>query len=74
MTYVVTFSTVHYVMKSEKVFRQRGLPVRLIPTPRHISSDCGMAVEISDTDEDAAAVRALLRGAGLPEPDGIYPL
>ena len=72
MNYVVTFATVHNVMKSETVLKQKGLYVRLIPVPRHISSDCGMALEITDTEGDT--IRAILKDGGLPEPEGIYPL
>ena len=72
MTYVITFTTVHYVMKAETILKQKGLSVRLIPTPRHISSDCGMALEITDTDKESDTIHALLKGERLPEPEGIY--
>jgi len=59
-------------MKSETVLKQKGFSVRLIPTPRHISSDCGMAVEISDADMENDSIRALLKEEGIPEPEGVY--
>jgi hypothetical protein len=71
MNYVVTFTTEHYVMKSEKALKQKGLTVRLIPTPRHISSDCGMALEITGTDQHSDAIIAMLQEEGLPEPEGV---
>jgi len=46
MKYVITFASVHFVMKAEKVLKENGIEVRLIPTPRKISSDCGMSIEI----------------------------
>ena len=50
MRYVITFVSVHFVMKAEKVLKEKGIRVRLIPTPREISSDCGMAIEVKGRD------------------------
>jgi hypothetical protein len=44
---------------------------KLIPTPREISSDCGLAIRIAWELKDE--VTALLTDAGV-EIDGIYPL
>jgi len=33
-------------MKAEKLLKGKGLKVDLIPVPREISSDCGVAVEV----------------------------
>ena len=41
---VVMFHTTTSVMKAEKVLVKKGLSVRLIPTPREFSSDCGLAL------------------------------
>lgn len=41
---VVLFYTNSAAMRSEKVLSQAGLSVRLIPTPRQLSSDCGIAL------------------------------
>mgnify|MGYP001767104032 CR=1 FL=1 len=40
------FVSVHQVMKAEKLFKSQGLKVDLIPMPREISSDCGVAIEL----------------------------
>jgi hypothetical protein len=34
-------------MKAEKLLKGKGLNVDLIPVPREISSDCGVAIEMS---------------------------
>jgi len=44
--WVITFESVHYVMKAEKVLKDNGFEVALISTPRKFSSDCGMAIEL----------------------------
>jgi hypothetical protein len=59
MKYILTFDSVHFVMRAEKVLSKRDIKVRLIPTPREISSDCGMAIEI--VCEDIEETRKLLK-------------
>jgi hypothetical protein len=46
MKYVFLFESVHRVMRAEKVLKGRGIAVDLIPVPREINSDCGVAVEV----------------------------
>lgn len=62
-SWVITFESVHQVMKAEKVLRPAGFDVVLVPTPREISSECGVAVELKDALPDRA--RRLLRENGL---------
>lgn len=45
MTYgVVLFYTTSAVMRAEKLLLEEGLSIKLIPTPRQFSSDCGIAL------------------------------
>ena len=45
LTYcVVLFDSVSHVMKAEKVLKEAGIPYKLIPVPKSISSDCGVCV------------------------------
>ena len=46
MTCVIILSSIHRVMKAEKLLKGKGLKVDLIPVPREISSDCGVAIEL----------------------------
>ena len=41
---VVLFYTTSSVMRAEKVLQKASLNVKLIPTPREISSDCGIVL------------------------------
>lgn len=59
MKYVITFSSVHFVIKAEKLLTSNGIKCRLIPTPRQLSSDCGMALEVQD--EDLKEINSLLK-------------
>ena len=41
---VMLFKAVSYVLKAEKILKKEGLPHKLIPVPKHISSDCGICL------------------------------
>jgi hypothetical protein len=46
MKYVFLFESVHRVMRAEKILKGKGVAVDIIPVPREINSDCGVAVEV----------------------------
>ena len=41
---VILFHTTSAVMRAEKLLIKQGATVKLIPTPRQFSSDCGIAL------------------------------
>lgn len=41
---VVLFHTIHAVFRLEKLLGARNIQTKPIPTPRHLSSDCGTAL------------------------------
>ena len=41
---VVVFYTIHAVFRLEKALVGKGIQTKPIPTPRHLSSDCGTAL------------------------------
>jgi hypothetical protein len=41
---VVLFHSVSYALKAEKILKSKNISYKLIPVPRHISSDCGFCV------------------------------
>ncbi|UCB44069.1 MAG: DUF3343 domain-containing protein [Dehalococcoidales bacterium] len=41
---VVLFYTTSSVMRAEKLLKTEGHSIKLIPTPRQFSSDCGIAL------------------------------
>jgi hypothetical protein len=54
MTCVFILSSIHRVMKAEKLLKKKGFDVDIIPIPREISSDCGVAIELPvETREEA---------------------
>ena len=58
---VVLFYTTSAAIRAEKLLKGAGLAVKLIPTPRQFSSDCGIALRFDWTEAERA--RALLNEA-----------
>ncbi|WP_457755511.1 DUF3343 domain-containing protein, partial [Thermodesulfatator indicus] len=46
MKVILLFPSIHYVLKAEKILKKEGVNLDLVPVPKEISSDCGMALEI----------------------------
>ena len=63
MKLVATFHTTSAAIAMEKLCGERGLPGRLIPVPRELTADCGMAW--CAPPEAAEALRALAEEQGL---------
>jgi hypothetical protein len=54
MTCVLLFQSVHQVMRGEKLLKARGVTVNLVPVPREISSECGVAIEVAFESREEA--------------------
>lgn len=50
---VAIFHSIHRVMKAEKQLKLAGLDILLIPVPRQLSSDCGLAIRFAPGIFDA---------------------
>jgi hypothetical protein len=48
---VVSFFASEHAMRSERVLQRAGLPARLVPGPREVSPNCGVAVAFVWDDE-----------------------
>jgi hypothetical protein len=48
--YVAIFNSIHRVMQAEKLLKERRLPILLIPAPRTLKSDCGLALRYAASD------------------------
>lgn len=66
---VVLFFTNSSVMRAEKLLKKEGYPIKLIPTPREFSSDCGVALRFDWADYEQ--VKLILDTAHL-EIDAIH--
>ena len=50
MRYILTFMSVHFVMKAGRLLKGEGIDVTVTPIPRKVSSECGMALEVQCED------------------------
>ncbi|MBK5277167.1 MAG: DUF3343 domain-containing protein [Desulfuromonadales bacterium] len=50
--YLAIFNSAHRVMKAESILKSRGLPILLIPAPRQLLTDCGLALRFSPEIRD----------------------
>jgi len=58
---VILFHTSNHAIRAEKVLGRAGRRVKLMPVPRHLSSDCGVCLRIDREAQEAC--RDLLKEA-----------
>jgi len=74
---VLIFRGTHQVLSAEKRLKGGGVALRLIPVPRRLTSDCGLAIRIPIDQRDRAreilsVARLLPVSAHLPRESGEY--
>jgi hypothetical protein len=63
------FSSIHYVLKAQKLLRKNGVEADTLPVPRQVSADCGIAVSFPAGELKRA--RGLLNARNL-HLEGLY--
>ena len=58
--YVIAFDSTHYAISTEKKLAAVGAPITMVPTPREISTSCGLSIRI--LDENLERVLEALNG------------
>ncbi|WP_416199012.1 MAG: Se-S-carrier domain-containing protein [Sporanaerobacter sp.] len=67
---VVTFESTHHAIRGEKILENANLKFKTIPTPREITSSCGLSIrfDLDDIDkvkstilENELAIKGLYR-------------
>jgi hypothetical protein len=66
---VILLHATSHALRAEKLLSKQGIGVRLIPVPRHISSDCGVCIRVQQDDSETAL--EILEGNRV-ETDGIH--
>ena len=76
-SYVAIFFSIHYVLKAEQLLKAGNISLDVVPVPREISGDCGMAITFAPAQ--LAAVQGILAAAGIAiarifckEAEGVY--
>ncbi|MDO9574578.1 MAG: DUF3343 domain-containing protein [Candidatus Contubernalis sp.] len=59
--YVATFYSTNYALKCEKNLKKSSVNIKLIPVPRQVSSNCGLAARM-DMDALTAFLNLLKEG------------
>jgi hypothetical protein len=49
---VVLFYSTAHAIRAEKLLQRAGYQIKMIPTPRQLSADCGMALRLERADGD----------------------
>jgi hypothetical protein len=44
-TCIAILDSIHYILQAEKLLKSKRMPHEIVPVPREISSDCGMALQ-----------------------------
>jgi hypothetical protein len=63
---VAIYNNIHRVMKAEKILKELKLGILLIPAPRTLQSDCGLAIRYSEPDRKAVE-KVMVQEELLPE-------
>ena len=56
---LVLFHSIHFVLTAERILKERGIEIDLVPVPKNLSADCGMAIAFYRRDLES--VRELLQ-------------
>ena len=57
---VVLFESISHALRAEKLIKVAQIPCKLIPVPRHLSSDCGVCLRFNTDEKDQ--VENILQG------------
>lgn len=45
--FIIVFRSIHDVIKSERLIKDKGFDYQIVPVPSHLSSECGMCIEMN---------------------------
>ena len=62
---LLVFRSIHHVLAAESALKAAGLAIDLIPVPKEINPNCGMAITIDPADR--ARAMGVVREEGLVE-------
>lgn len=55
-SFIVVFRSIHDVIKSERLIKNKGFDYQIIPVPSHLSSECGMCIEVNENRIDETKI------------------
>ena len=60
---ILTFLSTHHVLKAEQVLLSKGIKLDIIPTPKDITSECGMSIRINPHVASSQVLKSILSEA-----------
>ena len=72
MTYFVTFHTHLSALLTARAMQTAGIPAKMMPVPRKLSSSCGTCVRYASAEPELARLDADFEAVYRLEPDGGY--
>ena len=51
---VILLHATSHAIRAEKLIKKAGISCKLIPVPRHLSSDCGVCVRLEQSNREKA--------------------
>lgn len=64
-SFVLTFETTHKVFKAEKALNENKIKFDIIPTPKNISSECGVSIKINSEISDVQPIKTILNSLNI---------
>jgi len=63
-TEIFVFKSTYLTFKAERTLKNARIDCKLVTKPRHISSDCGLAIRVRTEKEQE--IRKLMETSGIP--------
>lgn len=60
---VILFPSTGHALKAEKALQNAAIRCKLVPVPRHLSSDCGVCLRLAQQDLEPALQQLTAAGA-----------
>ena len=54
--FIIVFRSIHDVIKSEKLIKNKRFDYQVVPVPSHLSSECGMCIEVNENRVDETRI------------------
>ena len=64
MKHLIGMTSITYAVKAEKLLRNKGIRVKIVPTPKTAGSGCGYSLELRE-NESLDRVLAILSAGGI---------
>lgn len=57
--YIAVFDSTHYALKFEKVIKDKGFKISIMPVPREITASCGISAKLESDEIERIKILAV---------------